>query len=133
MSNGRRRRQRRRRFIIRRQKNLFITPRPALVCSSVSIWCKFPMWIAWHALYNGLNDSSAGISRDEDIQFFFFFTRSWRFKMYKRLAVYIGTYFEHPPYYYYYYYKFPVLSLLNYFQTSKKKKKNIKVIIIINK
>jgi hypothetical protein len=88
--NVKRRPYRRRRFIICRRKKLFITPRP-LVCT-VSIWCKFPMWIAWHARYNGLNDSGDIKRRRYSI---FFSTRSWRFKMYKTL-VYIGTYFEHP-------------------------------------
>jgi len=63
---------RRRRFIICRGKRIFfITPRP-LVCT-VSIWCKFPMWIAWHARYNGLNDSG-DIERRRYSIFFFFYT-----------------------------------------------------------
>lgn len=69
--NVKRRPYRRRRFIICRRKNLFITPRP-LVCT-VSIWCKFPMWIAWHARYNGLNDSGDIKRRRYSIFFFYSF------------------------------------------------------------
>jgi len=65
-------RRRRRRFIICRQKNLFYNATSSCL-RTVSIWCKFSMWIAWHARYNGLNDSGDIEKRRYSIFFFYSF------------------------------------------------------------